>query len=771
MWASTPADKNTTGTSADAYRPERNIIMSNNRAGESGSIRAPVAIITFIIGVVGIIAAGVFFFKPELFDRLKGLKGDKNTVQADASIPFAARVDRLDGDIGIARQTGNQDQPYQGWTKATVNAPISLGDRIHSSAGSKAAVAFSTRNYARLNPNTSIDVVSLTPRHTQLALREGAGVFDIGALAPDEVFEIATPNGAVDFTQPGLYQVGIDDGGDTAVSVLNGTAHCTGHSGTADVTKGQLLTLAATEAAEAVVSALAPNIAGEIVDDYYSYRYEDEYDHRYADYNTYEADPYYYDRLYRESASYRYVPEDTDIAGLDDLDDYGDWVDVPSYGHCWRPRDVSSDWAPYRDGYWSNDYTVGLSWVSNEQWGWAPYHYGRWAHVDQNWFWVPTDAVRQPVYAPALVAFVSSPRADEIGWVPLGPGDPYVPRYYDTDYRAHYVGSRGDVDRYVNYTNLVNYRDPAAVTVVNVTQFTQVITPRTVVRVDPAYLASARPVVEPLTVPVVRQLAPTIEASRPTVAVPVEVQQALARPVIIRQQPVAPPVATNVVQTLKAEPAPQEATKRKLQVKNVEQPVAATNPNGVPALPPAAKLHQMSDQEKQARMAQLQAQAAQGSKPAKRELRQIEAQQQEQAAQQAQAQQQQQAEQRKAEKQAAKQQAQQAEQQRQQQAAQQAEQQKAQKQAAKQQAQQAEQQRQQQAAQQAQQSKAERRAGRQQQAAQAEQQRQQQAAQQAEQRKAEKQASRQQAQQAEQQRQQQAAQQAQQSKAERRAGR
>src|SRR5215510_14244405 len=190
MWASTPADKNTTLTSADAYRPERNIIMSNNRSGESGSIRAPVAIITFIIGVVGIIAAGVFFFKPELFDRLKGLKGDKNTVQADASIPFAARVDRLDGDIGIARQTGNQDQPYQGWTKATVNAPLSMGDRIYVKDGARAAVALGSRKYARLNPNTSIDVVSLTPRHTQLALREGACVFDVGALDSDEVFEV-----------------------------------------------------------------------------------------------------------------------------------------------------------------------------------------------------------------------------------------------------------------------------------------------------------------------------------------------------------------------------------------------------------------------------------------------------------------------------------------------------------------------------------------------------------------------------------------------------
>src|SRR5207247_3531798 len=237
---------------------------TNNSAGQSGKISTPVALITFIIGVVAIVAAAVFFVKPELF---KGLKGDQGKAEA-AAIPFAARMDRLDGDIGIARQTGKQDQPYQGWTKATVNAPVSLGDRIHVSEGSKAAIAFSTRNYARLNPRTSIDVVSLTPRHTQLALREGAGVFDIGALAPDEVFEIGTPNGAVNFTQPGLYQVGIDDGGDTVVSVLSGVAHVAGLAGSGDVNKGQLITLAAAEAAEAVISELSPNVAGTIVSDY-----------------------------------------------------------------------------------------------------------------------------------------------------------------------------------------------------------------------------------------------------------------------------------------------------------------------------------------------------------------------------------------------------------------------------------------------------------------------------------------------------------------------
>jgi len=737
--------------------------MSNNGTTR-WSKPAPVSVIVFVIGAAAIVVAAVLLLlRP-------GLKGDQTKVEANDVIPFAARVDRLDGDVGIARQTGTQTQPYQGWSQATVNAPVSLGDRIYVKDGSKAAIAFSSRNYARLNPRTSLDVVSLTQRHTQLALREGACVFDLGALASDEVFEIGTPNGAVNFTQPGLYQVGIDDGGDTVVSVLSGVAHVAGLGGSGDVSKGQLITLAAAEAAEAVVSALSPNVAGTIVNDYYSYRYPRTYDGRYSDYRAYEQDPYYYDETYRRSASHQYIPDDTEIAGLEDLDDYGDWQDVPNYGHCWHPRGTSADWAPYRDGYWSNNYSAGLTWVSNERWGWAPYHYGRWAHVNQNWYWVPAEAVRQPLYAPALVAFVSLPRPDEVAWVPLGPGDPYVPRYYDQEYRPRYVGSRSYVDKYENATSVVNYNDPSAVTVVSVTQFTRVITPSVVSRPDPAYLASTRPVVDPFAVPVLRQLAPTIEASRPAVSVPVEVQQALARPVVVRQQPIGPPVAANVAETLKVQPIPEDKAKRKLQVKSSGEAVVATQPNGVAAVPPEAKVAQLTDQERQARIAALAERAAQGNKAAKREMRQLEEQQRQQAGQQVVAQQQQQTEQRKAEKQAARAQAQQTEQQRQAQAAQEAEQRKAQKQAARQQAQQAEQQRQAQVAQEAEQRKAQKQAARQQ-AQQAEQQRQPQTAQQPEQRKAQKEAARQQAQQAEQQRQAQAAQQAEQRKAQKQAAR
>jgi hypothetical protein len=109
-------------------------------------------------------------------------------------MPLAARVDRLDGEVGIGRQNDTQDntrdQSRTDWVKASVNTPVSVGSRVYVKDKSHAAVAFSGRNYARLNPNTSLDVLSLSQRRTQLALRDGSGVFDVGALAPGELFEV-----------------------------------------------------------------------------------------------------------------------------------------------------------------------------------------------------------------------------------------------------------------------------------------------------------------------------------------------------------------------------------------------------------------------------------------------------------------------------------------------------------------------------------------------------------------------------------------------------
>jgi len=280
----------------------------------------------------------------------------EQAVSAEA-LPNAARIQRVDGNVAINNglyENGSDGQ----WLAATANTPFSVGDRIYTRDNSRASLAFTGRNFARLNPNSSLDVIALEDRRTQLALRDGSAIFDVGYLEPNELFEVATPYGAVDFDQPGLYNVGLDNGNAT-VSVLSGLAQVVGLGGSGQISKGEMLALAGQAAAQILLSRLNNDDAGYLVNDYYSYQYPGLYDGRYNSYDAYLADPYYYDP-YNRFNSYQYVSNT--IPGIYDLDSYGTWQDVNGYGYAWSPR-VDNGWSPYQQGYWMNDYQIGRAHV------------------------------------------------------------------------------------------------------------------------------------------------------------------------------------------------------------------------------------------------------------------------------------------------------------------------------------------------------------------------------------------------------------------------
>src|SRR5438132_363815 len=103
-----------------------------------------------------------------------------------------------------------------------------------------------------------------------------------------------------------------------------------------------------------------------------------------------------------------------DFRGDRELSGSGEWLDTPEYGTVWRPTSVDSDWRPYLYGHWEWT-TVGWAWVSDEPFGWAVYHYGRWAYMGSwGWAWVPGR-----VWAPAWVAWRWG--NGYAGWCPLGP--------------------------------------------------------------------------------------------------------------------------------------------------------------------------------------------------------------------------------------------------------------------------------------------------------------------------------------------------------------
>ncbi len=98
------------------------------------------------------------------------------------------------------------------------------------------------------------------------------------------------------------------------------------------------------------------------------------------------------------------------------LESHGDWMETDDYGYVWQPRQAQSSrsWRPYTDGRWV--YTdAGWTWVSEESFGWATYHYGRWARLRNiGWVWVPGDE-----WAPAWVSWRTS--NEYVGWAPLPP--------------------------------------------------------------------------------------------------------------------------------------------------------------------------------------------------------------------------------------------------------------------------------------------------------------------------------------------------------------
>jgi hypothetical protein len=557
----------------------------------------------------------------------------EQTAEAQA-LPGAARIERVDGQVALNRSLDANGSNTQ-WDEATANTPVSVGDRIYTRDNSRAAIAFTGRNFARLNADSSLDVLTLSDQRTQLALRDGSALFDVGSLESGQLFEVATPCGAVDLNQPGLYQVALDDNGNAIATVLSGLAQVIGQGGTGRIEKGEVLTVPCQAASQAVVSSVEPRYAGTVIDDYYTYRYPRLYDHRYRDYDTYLNDPYYYDP-YRRYVSYQYV---TDIIpGIYDLDNYGDWQDVSGYGYCWHPR-VDAGWAPYQSGYWTTDYPYGLTWISNEPWGYAPYHYGRWSYFSNQWFWVPERVRTRPVYSPALVAFVPVTQTNEIGWVPLGPGDPYAPRYYGPNWQPHYLNPTRVEER------IVNLNVPGAVTVVQTQDFNRVIDRRIITRVDRPMLDHARPVLDPFTVDSLRQTALRNREARHRVDVPQDVAQRLYNTrVVTSRAPVAPPFRKDLAQALRAESIPEKARTQKLEFKDNRHTAAA--PGVEQARQPVAgqasgqsspSSTMATDQARERQMATLAAEAARGgrgSRDARRQMQQLEREQKQQLQQQ-----------------------------------------------------------------------------------------------------------------------------------------
>ena len=318
--------------------------------------------------------------------------------QGDAGDPptRVARISYLDGSVSI--QPGGEGD----WGSASLNRPMTIGDKLWLDKDSRAELQTGVVSI-HLGSMTALSFLNLDQNITQMRLAEGSINFRVREIREGDVYEVDTPNLAFTITQAGAFRLDVNENGDsTGVTVIRGEGQVTASGKTYDLQPGQRGVFDGTDNVQSTI-AQAPPADG--------------------------LDQWANDRDLRDqdSISAQYVPPD--MPGTADLDDNGTWNEEPDYGHVWYPSDVPDDWAPYSDGYWSYIGPWGWTWVDYEPWGFAPFHYGRWSYIGGRWGWCPGPIIGPAIYGPAFVGFVGGGFGFglDVGWFPLGFGEPFNP--------------------------------------------------------------------------------------------------------------------------------------------------------------------------------------------------------------------------------------------------------------------------------------------------------------------------------------------------------
>jgi hypothetical protein len=320
---------------------------------------------------------------------------------ADDQQRGVARISLMNGEVSVKRGDAGE------WVAGVINAPLLTGDHIVNAPNSRVEVQFDAANLLRLGGNAEIHLADIQYGRVQIELAHGTLSYVV--LRPSNAaVEVDTPSVSVRPSNQGVYRITVNDAGETEVMSRSGEVEVFTPHGSQWVSAGQMMVArGATADPEFQIVAARP------VDDWDRWNQSR-------------------DQMLTRSNSYQYVPQG--VYGAEDLDQYGSWVDVPSYGHVWRPT-VAAGWAPYRSGRWVWSDWYGWTWVSYDPWGWAPYHYGRWFwDTGFGWLWYPGVIGVRHFWSPALVAwFGFGPHVGvgfgfgHVGWVPLAPFETFRP--------------------------------------------------------------------------------------------------------------------------------------------------------------------------------------------------------------------------------------------------------------------------------------------------------------------------------------------------------
>jgi hypothetical protein len=286
------------------------------------------------------------------------------------------------------------------WSAASINLALAPADRLYTGDNGRAEIQFDDGSVLRIAERTDVEVLSLREELIQLRILTGLCSLTVHSSTS---FEIDTPAAAFNTQKKGIYRFDVTDNGDTDGIVRKGRMEAANNGFSRNIDSGELIHIMPGGNGTPLMSRFDSRDA-----------WDDWTDRR--------------DVEQVASDTRRYIPDNV-YMGAHELDQYGRWVAVDSYGPAWVPYNVDAGWSPYWVGRWCYRPYWGWTWVSYEPWGWLPYHYGRWYFSGSyGWCWLPGPSFGFHFWSPGLVRFYMGPTW--VSWCPLGPGDYYNVNQY-----------------------------------------------------------------------------------------------------------------------------------------------------------------------------------------------------------------------------------------------------------------------------------------------------------------------------------------------------
>src|SRR6266403_1137606 len=132
-----------------------------------------------------------------------------------------ARLSDIEGSVSL------QPAGVQEWAAATLNRPLTTGDKLWTDQSSRAELDIGAAAI-RLGATTGFSFLNLDDNTAQMQVSAGTLIVHVRDLQ-GQTNEIDTPNVALSLQQPGTYRVEVNDAGDTTVvKVSEGQAKAAG---------------------------------------------------------------------------------------------------------------------------------------------------------------------------------------------------------------------------------------------------------------------------------------------------------------------------------------------------------------------------------------------------------------------------------------------------------------------------------------------------------------------------------------------------------------